>query len=298
MQESDILMSLAIAIIMFGIGLNLKSTDFVQVFRRPRAVVTGLSCQLIILPMLAFALAWFWPMDPLFKVGIMIIASAPGGTASNLVTTMLKGRVALSVSMTTINSFVIVLTIPFYVDLGLQTFLGENTHITLSFLDIFSDILLTVFIPVIAGVVFNELTSDKLTDRLQRPLRLLLPALLVMVALLALFTGEESGMGAVKQNFSLFIPLIFLNLLTMVAGFYIARIVRVEHASNFTIAVEMGLQNSALAIYVASQILQNSSMELVAVFYSSFSFFTTWLGGWIMKHYMKPRASKLHLLKM
>ena len=99
-ELSDLLMPSAIALIMLGIGINLTFRDFLRVFVKPRAIITGLICQLILLPLIAFLLVWWWPIEPIFKVGIIIIASALGGTTSNLVTHLLNGRFALSVSLT------------------------------------------------------------------------------------------------------------------------------------------------------------------------------------------------------
>ncbi len=110
--STESLMSWAIALIMLGIGLNLKVSNFKRVFLYPKAILTGLFCQLVILPIIAFGLIYFWPVEPIYKVGFIIIASAPGGTASNLVIHLLKGRVALSVSMTSFNSLAVVFSIP------------------------------------------------------------------------------------------------------------------------------------------------------------------------------------------
>ena len=109
MQQSfvDFIMPFAIAFIMFGIGLELKFKDFYRVFLQPKAVITGVFSQMVLMPLIAIALIYFWPIDPIYKVGLMLLAACPGGTASNLVTKLLGGRVALSISMTAFNSFII-----------------------------------------------------------------------------------------------------------------------------------------------------------------------------------------------
>ncbi len=285
--DADLLISIAIAIIMLGIGLSLQLEDFYRVFRHPKAVIMGLVCQLLLLPLIAFALIYFWPIDPVFKVGVIIIASAPGGTASNLVTHLLKGRVALSVSLTSFNSFAIILTIPIYISLALQLFLEEYTTIQLSFTTTFWDILLTVLVPVFIGILINEKTSNKFTDALKKPLKIILPALLVGIVLLAIFSGGKNRSLSYLENFHLLIPLLILNIITILAGYYASKMAGITHKANITIAIEMGLQNSALAIFIASQLLNNEQMEMVAVYYGSFSFFSTLLIGWLLK---KQRA--------
>lgn len=290
---SNVLMPVVIGIIMYGIGLNLKFKDFARVFIKPKAIITGLLCQLLLLPLIAFALVYFWPIDPVYKVGIIIIASAPGGTASNLVTYMLEGRVALSVSLTSFNSFAILFSIPVYLHLALYTFLGTNANIDISFADTNQKILFTVVLPVVAGILTNQYTLKEFTDKIRKPSRIVLPLLLLGVFTLAMFFGEENQTLPFLNNLDLLIPLIIFNIVTMFAGFYISRFVGTKHDANYTIAIEMGLQNAALAIFVASSIVGNQKMELVAVIYSSFTFFSTLIIGWLMKRYMNFDAKKL-----
>jgi len=287
MSGTDFIMPIAIAIIMFGIGITLKFKDFQRVFLRPKAIFSGLFAQLVMLPAVEFGLAALMPVDPVYKVGIVLIASAPGGTASNLVTNMLKGRVALSVSMTSFNSFAILFTIPLYVNLALSVFMGQSAEIALSFSETFREILTTVIAPVILGVLMNEYIPDRYTDQLKGPLRYLLPAILLGVFAYALFFENSEQPTALLDNLELFIPLIVLNVSTMMMGYYFAKWVGINHRGAFTIAVEMGLQNSALAIFIATSVLNNSDLSLVAVIYSSFTFFSTWLIGWLQKHYLK-----------
>lgn len=292
MPDSDIIMPIAIAVIMFGIGITLKFKDFKRVFIYPKAILTGLFAQLILLPILAFVICWFLPIAPVYKVGIILLASAPGGTASNLVTTMLRGRVALSVSITSFNSFIILFTIPLFVNLGLRVFLGKETIIELSFANTFREILFTVVLPVIAGILTNEYTSRKFTYQLKRPLRYVLPALLLTVFAYGLFFEDNDQPFQLIQNLELFIPLVFFNIITMIIGYWVALKAGIQHDGRYTIAIEMGLQNSALAIFIATQILESSEISLVAVIYSSFTFFSTWGIGWIMKHYLKEKPAE------
>lgn len=285
-EYADQLMAMAIAFIMFGIGLNLAFKDFLRVFLRPKAILTGLFAQIILLPLIAFLIIYWWPIDPIYKAGFVLIAAAPGGTASNLVTHMLQGRVALSVSLTSFNSFLILLTIPLLVSLGLGIFLGTETHIEIAPADTFREILFTVVLPVVTGVLVNRYTPDQFTESLRQPLRIILPALLLGVFLIALFLGEADQPTELLKNLELFFPLLLLNASTMACGYYFARWLGIKHDGRYTIAVEMGLQNSALAIFIASQVLGSPEMALVAVIYTSFSFISTWFFAWLMKHYL------------
>lgn len=286
----DFLIPGGIALIMFGIGLGLRFSDFSRVFLRPKAILFGLLGQFFLLPLIAFFMAWALPIDPLHKVGLVLIASAPGGTASNLVSHMLKGRVALSVSLTSFNSFGILLSIPLYLNLALGWFMGTETEISIGFWDTFREILLTVVLPVIAGVLLREYGPKEAIQKLQQPLRYILPAILFLIFSYAIFVEDGgSQTQAFQNNFTLFIPLIAFNLGTMLLGYFFSRWGGVKHVGAYTIAVELGLQNAALAIFIASQVLERPEISMVAVMYSSFSFFSTWFFAWLLKHRMHQK---------
>lgn len=289
MNVSDWLMPVAIALIMFGIGINLQFKDFKRIFVKPRAIVTGLVCQLVALPLIAFAIIYFWPIDPVFKTGFILIAACPGGTSSNLVTHMLRGRVALSVSLTSFNSFIIVLSIPLWVGLGSEIFQNEKQDITLNFIQTVKEVVYTVLIPVIAGLFFRHYLS-RVALKIKKPLDYIMPSILLLVFAYVLFFDSSQGQqqsDRVLQHIELFIPALILNLTTMLAGYYLSRANKINHEGNYTIAVEMGLQNSALAIFIASDVINNRDMTLVAIIYSSFTFFSTLGAGFLMKKYLK-----------
>ncbi len=292
LESGNFVMPIAIAIITLGIGMNLKFKDFTRVFTHPKAILTGLGCQLLLLPLIAFGIIFFWPIDSVFKVGFILIASVPGGTASNLVTYLLKGRTALSVSLTSFNSFAIIFTIPLFVSLALKLFLGENEEISLSFLDSFKEIFFTVIIPVVLGILINEYSPKGFTDSLRKPFSILMPVLLFGIMAFALFSENGGNAKSILSDYNLIFPLLLLNILGMLVGFYMGKFMGIRHDGNFTIAIEMGLQNSALAIFIASSILQSKEMEIMAVIYGGFSFFTTIFMGWIFKKYLAPEKKK------
>ncbi len=289
----DYLIPGGIAFIMLGIGLSLHFRDFSRVFLRPKGILVGLAGQFFLLPAIAFFMAWLLPIDPLHKVGLILIAAAPGGTASNLVTHMLKGRVALSVSLTSFNSFGILLSIPLYLNLALFWFLGTESEISIGFMDTFKEILFTVVIPVISGVLLNEYGPHKLISKLQQPLRFILPGVLFVIFAYHIFLEDGGAQSeSLGENYFLYLPLALFNVVTMIIGYFLARWSGIRHDGAYTISVELGLQNAALAIFIATQVLERSEISLVAVIYSSFSFFSTWLVAWLLKHrlaeYRKP----------
>jgi BASS family bile acid:Na+ symporter len=273
---SDILMVVAIGLISFGIGLNLQFTDFRKVFWYPRAVFSGLVGQLLIVPLVAFLIIYAWPIDPIYKVGFVLVAACPGGITSNLVTFILRGRVPLSVSLTAFNSILILFSIPFWVDWGYRLFLGNRQAINLNVGDTLSEILFSVILPVLAGIVVNELTGENLRQRLEKPLRYIMTSLLVGMVIVVLVFGEDRMIRQLMDNLDLVFPLLILNVSTLFIGFYLTRLLGLDARTRYTIAIEMGLQNSALAIFVANQVLETPEITLVPIIYGAFSLVTTW----------------------
>jgi BASS family bile acid:Na+ symporter len=268
-------MPFTIAVIMFGIGLELKFKDFHRVFIKPKAVITGVASQLVILPLIAFGLIYFWPIDPLYKVGFMLLAACPGGTASNLVTKLLGGRVALSISMTAFNSFIILFTIPAILHLSFYIFLGKDQFIELSFWETTAQVFYTVIIPASIGVLVSEFTSSNFTMPLKKPLKVVLPVLLIIALLAVIFLDQKNKEVNYLDHLNLLIPLVIFNLLTVLTGYKVGKSLGLSHESNYTIAIEMGLQNSVLALFIANQIVENSAISTIAILYSSFSFIST-----------------------
>ncbi len=280
-------MPVAIGVIMFGIGINLSFADFKAVFIRPKAVLSGLSMQMLLLPIIAFALISFWNVEPVYKMGVVLVAACPGGTMSNLVTYVLKGHLALSVALTAFNSFLILFSIPIVIDVTNQIFIGEAQIISLTFADTLGKVLTSVIIPVVAGIIFNEFTPEHLTDTINRFFRYLV--VIAMVGMVgAVIFSPDSDRGMWFENLELLVPLVILNIITVFGGFYLSRGIKLKHRSNYTIAIELGLQNSALAIYIATDVIEEQKMALVAVLYASFSFILTLALAYLLKVYFKP----------
>lgn len=263
-------------------GLSITHRDFKNVFFRPRAVLIGIICQILLLPIIAFSIALLTNIDPYFKVGLIIIAACPGGATSNLVTYLLKGNVALSISMTAINSIVTLISIPVNVSIALMVFLHTDAEIHLNVGDTILKVFLLTILPAYAGITIRHRYTE-LAEKLKLPLRYILPMILFVVYLGVLFIDKGSE-AITKMDIANLLPLtILLNASSMFIGWWIGRLSRLKKRDSFTIAIEVGLQNSALAIFVASSLLDNRVMALVAVVYGSFSFFSTAFFAWGIK---------------
>ena len=281
---SHYLMPLSIAFIMFGIGSNLRVSDFKTTFNRPKAVITGLVAQMLLLPIIAFILNMFFDINPIYKVGFILIAACPGGTTSNLVTLFLRGRLALSVSLTAFNSFLILFTIPLIIHLALYIYEGLETNIEMPVLETTSNLLLTVLLPTLTGMTYRHYFPG-IVHRTQKIINVSMTLFLLFV-FIGIFTFENVGSANLSDYAYLLLPAFLLNLISMFAGYLLSLAVGIRNRGRFTIAIQVGLQNSALAIYVASKLLGQPEIAVVAIIYSSFTLFSTAFWAYIMKRYL------------
>ena len=271
-----------LVIIMMGIGLSITTGDLRNIIVEPRNLVVGLASQLILLPVIAFLIATFSNIRPEFKVGLIIISACPGGVTSNLVNYIIRGNVALCVSITVVNGILTLITIPLIVRFALQLYMGEDTEIVLPVLDTIIKIFMITVIPASIGIYIRR-KREELAMKIQNPLRIILPLLLLSVYAGVVFL-EGNGEAGLDSHFFRLIPYaLMLNLFSMTAGLLIPKLFRLTKQNQYTIAFEVGLQNSTLAIFVASTLLGSQEMALVAVVYGSFSFFTTMLFGYLAR---------------
>lgn len=282
---SDLFLPASLALVMLGMGLNLTFSDFKHVFRRPRALTIGLIAQMLLLPAIAFAMASMLGLPPQVRAGLVLIAACPGGASSNLVNHLLKGNVALSISLTAINSLLTLFSIPLVVNLGMHLYLGKGHDFELPVADTMVNIFLITILPAFIGVYLRQKFTH-FANQLERPLRYILPSLLFMAFMgILIFDRQENG-TAISALIHLMPIAILLNVLGMAAGYYISLANKLNKAVRTTIAVEVGLQNSSLAIYIATSLLHSSPMAVVAVLYGITSFFVTVIVGWVIYRYV------------
>jgi bile acid:Na+ symporter, BASS family len=281
---SNIMMPIAIGLIMFGIGTDLRFKDFTNIFLRPKAVIIGLIAQMVLLPIIAFIINYFLNVSPIVKVGFILIAACPGGTTSNLVTLILRGRLALSVTLTAFNSFLILFTIPAILNLALQIYEGHGEDIELPFSATVFDIFLTVLLPTLLGMLLREY-RPLWVKVIKKPVNILMVVFLLL-AFVGIILVETQGSGDLLRHSNVFLPSFLLNLIGMAVGYLLALVAGINNRGRFTIAIQVGLQNSALAIYVASKLLGQNEMAIVAVVYGSFTLFTTALWAFLMKRFL------------
>ena len=271
---SGVFLPATLVVIMIGVGLSLTLQSFKSIILYPKAMLTGLFAQMGLLPIIAFVLADRMNIAPEYKVGLVIIAASPGGASSGLVNHLVRANVALSVSLTTINSLLVVFTMPYLTSLALERYMGNAVWISLPFARTVGDIALMTVAPALFGVLIRRI-KPVFSRKLEQPLRYILPILLLMAFLGVIFfdTGGESHSYA--GALSLVKPVLLLNAISMVSGYIITRLMGLGSTSGITISTEVGLQNSSLAIYVAQSLLKSGPMALVGVVYGTLTFAST-----------------------
>ncbi len=267
---------------MMGMGLSLDKRDFSNVIRYPKPVLTGIISQVFILPLVAFLLFGFTNLNPVIKVGFILITACAGGSATNVITHLLKGNLALSISLTAINSLIILITLPIIVKLGLILFIGVERSIHLNVYDTVLNILLTIIIPILIGMSIRNYFF-RFALKAQEPLKFILPTILFSVFIVMIFFNDNSSQNGIYDYLYIAPWALLLNFISMLVVYLISKYLRLGGKNNFTISIEVGLKNSIVGIYVAESLLNNYDMAMVSVVYGSITFFSTLLFGYLAK---------------
>ena len=268
---TDVILPLSLAFIMFSLGLALKSSDFTRVIKQPKDFLIGAFSQIIILPLVALIIVMLWPLSPELAVGVMLIAAAPGGATSNIITSFAKGDVALSVSLTAIISLLCVITIPIIVLFSLNILMDTSTAKSISIGDIAIKMFLIVTVPVIIGMLFRKFLSSISISF--EPLAKKISAVLFVLVLLGAIVAEKDNVVSYFAQAGL--VTLVLNLLMMFIAFYIGKLFASGISQQKTITVECGLQNGTLAIVVATTLFDGGLYLIPAATYSLIMFFTS-----------------------
>lgn len=289
----DILISFVLSAIMFGLGLSLTVENFRDIVIFPRAFFVGLGSQMIALPVIAFIILLFSNLPDAFKVGIMILAACPGGTTSGFVTYLLKGNVALSISLTSINSLLTIFTIPFIVNFALRYYMNQEVGLTLPILSSITQIFLVTLFPAGLGVFVRSI-KPIIAAVLQKRLKYILMLLLAVVYSIKFFAGEKhGGTGITSAEVWMIIPYAFIfNVACFLFSIAFGKITRLAIRDAFTIAIEVSLHNTTLALLIAGTLLQDQDMVKPALIYSMFSFWSAVLFGIITKWAYKDQFNE------
>ena len=267
----DVFLPLALAFIMFALGLGLTGNDFLRVLKQPRDFFVGAFSQIILLPIIAFILVKIWPIAPELAIGVMIIAAAPGGVTSNLLTSFAKGDVALSVSLTAIISLLCVITIPFIVLTSVGLLADSSITQDISLIGMARDMFLIVTVPVILGMLFRRFVSGIASTF--EPIAKKISTVLFVLVLLGAIAAERENVVSYFAQAGL-ITLV-LNVVMMVVAYLVAQSLASGTKQKKCITIECGLQNGTLAIFVATSIFGGGMYVIPAATYSLIMFATS-----------------------
>lgn len=280
MQQSTattLILPVALGIIMLGLGLSLTLDDFKRVTKYPKAMTIALVCQMLVLPLLCFFIAKFSGLSPVLCVGLMLLAASPGGATANLYSHLSNGDVALNISLTAINSLLTLFTLPLIVNLSMEYFLGAGQYIPLPFSKVV-EVFAIVLLPVTMGMLVKS-KAPGFADKMDKPVKIV--SALLLVAIIVSVTLREKQL--LLDNFEqLGMPVILFNILSLAAGFYIPLLFKVERKQAIAIGMEIGIHNGTLAIFIALNVINNSTMSLPPAIYSLLMFFTAAAFGFLV----------------
>lgn len=273
-----IFLPLALAIVMFGLGLGLTIEDFKRVVTFPKPVIVGLVCQMLVLPVVCFAIASGFGLAPELAVGLMLLAASPGGATANLFSHLAKGDVALNISLTAVNSVLSLLTLPLIVNFAMESFMGAGQFVPMQAGKIVQ-VFAIVLVPVGIGMLVRAKKPD-FADRSAGTVKIA-SAIVLLVVVAGAVLKEKAHIGSYFQQVGL--AALAFNLASMAVGYIVPRVVGIGERQAIAIGMEIGIHNGTLAIAIAGPtVLNNSTMAIPPAIYSLIMFFTAAAFGWFV----------------
>ena len=262
---------IALALIMLALGLGLTGKDFLRVVKQPKDFVVGLICQLILLPIIAFILIKVFNTPLELALGVMIIAAAPGGVTSNVLTKFANGDVALSVSLTAVISLISIISVPFIVFKSADLLQVTGISKDISMIGISTKMFLVVTLPVLLGMLIRKFATNFITSKTQLIQRISI--ILFIIVFAAIWVEEwENIMNYITQAGTI---TLVLNIVMMITGYHVAKLLASDVAQRKCISLECGLQNGTLAVFVASQLFSDITFLIPTAAYALIMFLTS-----------------------
>ena len=267
---TDVILPLALAFIMFTLGLGLTFSDFARVAKMPKNFLIGLVSQLVFLPLVALIIVFVWPLQPELAIGLILIAAAPGGVTSNILTSFAKGDVALSISLTAVMSLLSVISVPLVLGISMGL-ISDNSLGSISLTSIAISMFLIVTLPVLLGMIFRASLSY-LTKRIEKIAKILSTALFVLVLIGAILAERQNLVEYFAQTG---LVVLILNILMMTIAYYWAKLFSSGRPQLKAISLECGLQNGTLAIFVGTGVFGGGLYIVPAATYSVIMYLTS-----------------------
>ena len=281
MQIVTTIAPIALALIMLGLGLGLSLDDFSRVLKEPKNFLVGSLCQLILLPIVALILVIIYNPPLEIALGVMIIAAAPGGVTSNVLTKFANGDVALSISLTAIISLISIISVPFIIFqsanlLGAESGLNEN----ISMIGIAMKMFLVVTVPVILGMLIRKFATNFIASK-TKMIQKISVALFVLVFFSIIYEERERFISFLEKAGVIALT---LNLVMMLISYYIAKFLISGIAQRKCITLECGVQNGTLAIFVATQLVDDIAYLVPTAAYAVIMYITSIIFIFIVKN--------------
>ncbi|NOT75510.1 MAG: bile acid:sodium symporter family protein [Cyclobacteriaceae bacterium] len=280
MEKSSLtttLMPIALGTIMLGLGLSLSIADFRRVTLYPKAITIAMVCQMILLPALCFGLVIVFKLEPALCVGLMLLSASPGGATANLYSHLSHGDVALNISLTAINSVLTLFTLPLIVNFSLSYFMNSDQYVPMQFIKIV-EVFAVVLSPVLIGMLIRS-KKPAFAARMDKPVKIL-SVLFLLLVIISVTLKERNQLADMFASLGL--PVLCFNLLSMLMGYYLPMIFKVEKKQAIAIGLEIGIHNGTLAIYIALNVINNSSMSIPPAIYSLIMFVTAAAFGFLV----------------
>ena len=277
---TDVILPLALAFIMFTLGLGLSISDFSNVFKKPKNFLIGLVSQLIFLPIVGLILVIIWPLPIEIAIGVMLIAAAPGGVTSNILTFFARGDVALSVSLTAVMSLLSAVSVPIVLAISIGLIGDSSLPESISLTGIALSMFLIVTLPVLLGMAVRSFLKS-LTLKIEKSARFISTLLFVLVLLGAILAERENVVSYFAQTG---LVVLVLNILMMLIAFYWSGFFGTGISQKKAIAIECGLQNGTLAIFVGTTVFGGGLYIIPAATYSLIMYLTSLLFIYFIKN--------------
>jgi BASS family bile acid:Na+ symporter len=269
---------LALAIIMFGLGLDLTIGDFKRVGRAPRAVAVALGCQVLLLPAICFGLVVLFDLPALLGIGMLLLAASPGGTTANLFSHLFRGDVALNITLTAINTVIAVVTLPVITGLAIAYY-DRQDDVSMPLVEIVK-VFALILLPVGIGMLVNARATG-FARRMDKPVRIG-SAVILAILVLGILLDQRENVGDYLADVGLITALFCA--ISLVVGYYVPKAFGVTGPQAIASSMEVGVHNATLAIFVAVEVLDEVEISVPAAVYSlvMFLFAALW-GAWVSK---------------
>lgn len=274
---SGVLLPASLGIIMLGLGMTLHPADFRRILSQPKAVLIGLGVQMLLLTAICFGLCLLLQLPPELAVGMMLLAAAPGGASANIYSHLAGGDVALNITLTAVNSLLCLLSLPLIVGFSLAYFMAADQAVPPPFGKII-EVGVIILLPVAIGMGIRR-TWPQWSDRVEKPLRVFS---VLLLALLVALTMIQQWQLLAEYAAIIGLACVLFNVLSLLIGYTVPLALKLPRRQAIAIAMEIGIHNGTLALFVAFTVLDNSVLAVPAAFYSISMFITAGLfAAWL-----------------